>query len=228
MNQQIECIINEISSTEQIKRLRKVYTEDYFVLDHSIQSDKIICNISGSKKSVYTITITKEDEKIWCDCPDMKSFASRHSVICKHCCFVLCKIAKCTDPKVYTNKLIPQNIQIDICSRLLSICNDNCDTDCIDESLRDKYLSIKGGINPISKFDKGSKELTEDDECPICYDTLLNSDIKSCPDCKNYVHTKCIQKWLETKNTCILCRSNTWSSFFKDTNCTKKGDYIVL
>ncbi|TPX31220.1 hypothetical protein SeMB42_g07792, partial [Synchytrium endobioticum] len=44
-------------------------------------------------------------------------------------------------------------------------------------------------------------------ECPICLDITLQSEepVKSLP-CGHKFHTKCIAHWLETNNTCPVCR----------------------
>ncbi len=258
-----ELLSLESISSQQQTRILKVYNEEYYVLDHNITDDKINIHISGSSKSVYTISITKNTGKIWCDCPDSKSHAARHNCICKHCCFVMLKIGKIYTGCIYTSKNCTLLDQEQIVSRLLKVTSsirevglEEEDTSLVNISLKMKYLSLKDGKNnkeevlkkpkvPLeekkkTKFDKSEKELTEDDECPICFDVLLNTDIKSCPTCHNHIHTQCIKKWLTTKISCVLCRSDIWKSFFIDHNETtnnnsknktkkeKNSDYIQL
>jgi len=252
-----ELLTSENISSQQQTRIIKVYNEEYYVLDHNITDDKINIQISGSSKSVYTISITKNTGKIWCNCPDSKSHAARHNCICKHCCFVMLKIGKIYTPVVYTTKNCTVSEQEQIISRLLKVTSSiresegEEDTSLVNMSLKMKYLSLKDGkkeekkeeVVPLeekkkTKFDKSEKELTEDDECPICFDVLLNTDIKSCPTCHNHIHTQCIKKWLTTKTNCILCRSDVWKSFFSDHNESKvvnkrnktesNSDYIQL
>ena len=73
-----------------------------------------------------------------------------------------------------------------------------------------------------TKFDTHTKTFSEEEECPICFDLLLNQDVKSCPECHNFIHTACIIKWLSYNTSCVLCRSSQWSTFFKDSNQLKK------
>ena len=243
--EQVETLLSsENISSQQQTRILKVYNEEYYVLDHSITDDKINIHISGSSKSVYTISITKNTGKIWCDCPDSKSHASRHNCICKHCCFVMLKIGKIYTPFVYTSKNCSNSEQEQIVSRLLKVTSSireiegEEDISLVNMSLKMKYLSLKDGKKEEkkeekeekkeeekvkTKFDISEKELTEDDECPICFDILLNTDIKSCPTCHNHIHTLCIKKWLTTKKNCILCRSDVWKSFFVDHNESVKS-----
>jgi hypothetical protein len=245
-----ELLSLESISSQQQTRILKVYNEEYYVLDHNITEDKINIHISGSSKSVYTISITKNTGKIWCDCPDSKSHAARHNCICKHCCFVMLKIGKIYTPIVYTSKNCTQIEQEQIVSRLLKVTSSirevgvegEEDSSLVNMSLKMKYLTLKDGKKEEkkeekeenkeeikkTKFDKSEKELTEEDECPICFDILLNTDTKSCPTCHNHIHTLCIKKWLTTKTNCVLCRSDVWKSFFVDHNesikSVKKSD----
>ena len=54
------------------------------------------------------------------------------------------------------------------------------------------------------------------DDCPICFNDLTENDkpnLLSCPCCKNYLHTECIEVWLEKNKTCVFCRSNCWEHY---------------
>jgi len=248
-------------SEQQKTRIVKVYNEEYYVLDHSITDDKININISGSSKSVYTIFIHKETGRIWCNCPDSKSHAAKHNCICKHCCFVMLKIGKIYTENVYQTKSCDKEDQEQIITRLQKVTStlpsttstEDEDSSLVNLSLKMKYISLKDGVNieveekkeeekveeKKTKFDTSGKEITEEDECPICFDVLLNTDTKSCPDCHNHIHTLCIKKWLTTKQNCVLCRSEVWRTYFTDhnepinKNSKKKGekknsDYLQL
>lgn len=217
-----EKLKSEISNYQQVKRIEKVYNEEYYVLDSKLELEKIKIFISGSTQNVYEITIYKDTCKIWCDCPDMKSFSKRFDCICKHCCFVLLKIGKIYDSEPIVTKKINQRYQEIIIERLSQ-------NELKNVELSMKYMNMKDSDSnselKTSKFDSSTKELTEDDECPICYDLLISTDVKSCPECKNYVHSACINKWLKVKSTCVLCRSDCWSSFNKK---TEEKEYISL
>ena len=94
-----------------------------------------------------------------------------------------------------------------------------------------KYLGLKTSTKVLSeeqkiksKFDMSEKTISDEDECPICYDYLNSGEIKSCPDCKNFVHLQCIKKWLEMRNlTCVLCRSKCWSTFLTENKASSKN-----
>jgi hypothetical protein len=239
-----QTLSNENFSDQQYKRLQKVFSENYYVLSFSNEDEKIIIDISGSTQSVYNITINKNSGKIGCNCPDSKSYASRYKCMCKHCCFTIVKIGKLIFNKENWHTLCLNKEEINIILQRLqkttTIQNNNLkseekseEKDDIDSivnlELNMKYLSLKSGKTTTSKtcFEQFEKELSDDDECPICFDILKDSDIKNCPTCKNYIHTACIQKWLQTKSTCVLCRSTEWSKYFKTTK-DNNSEYIKL
>jgi hypothetical protein len=45
-------------------------------------------------------------------------------------------------------------------------------------------------------------------DCTICLDALCAKQLFICPECHNYTHYKCAQKWLLKKQGCHLCRDN--------------------
>ena len=47
-----------------------------------------------------------------------------------------------------------------------------------------------------------------EDECSICMDPLCYQQLVICPECHNYTHSKCYQKWAIKKKGCHLCRDN--------------------
>ncbi len=216
------------NQTNQLRRINKVYSEEYYLLDHSINDTKVECFISGSTKNVYSVHITRENGKLWCDCPDMKNYSNKYNIICKHCCFVILKIAKLFNTECIQNKQLSEdNINV-LINRLQSVST----LDCIDTQLSSIYNKLKlesTSDNLVStKFDIKYKEIIEEDDCPICYDPLINTDVKSCPECHNFIHTNCIKKWLESKQTCVLCRSPEWKHFLSINKTNNKTNYINI
>ena len=218
-----EKLKNEINNYQQVKRIEKVYNEEYYVLDNELESEKIKIFISGSTQNVYEISINVENGSLWCNCPDMKSFSKRFDCICKHCCFVILKIGKIFDSNVIKNKKLEENHIEMITDRLQS----QIELKNVELSL--KFMSMKEP-QPLYKnhykFDSTDKPINEEDECPICYDYLNVGEVKCCLDCKNYIHTNCMNKWLETKKTCVLCRSTCWSQLNNENKSESK--YISL
>ena len=49
------------------------------------------------------------------------------------------------------------------------------------------------------------------DKCPICLRKIIKtSKIYYCQDCKNPIHRKCMDKYLNYKKECPICRSDIW------------------
>lgn len=42
-------------------------------------------------------------------------------------------------------------------------------------------------------------------ECSICFEKINKNDIEK-TSCSHYYHSECIEKWLDKKGTCPLCR----------------------
>lgn len=228
MQLQVEELISTIGRPQQETRIRKVYTEEYYLLDYTIQEEeeKAVLKIAGSTKNVYTVSIELNEGKLWCDCPDMKSHASRHGVWCKHCCFTLLKVGKWLDATTFIEKHISQECFAQITNRLNVVSG----SEIMSEQLTTifKQLQTSGTVTEKhSIFDCKVREIGEEDECPICYDYLSSGEVKSCPECHQYVHLACIQRWLETRDTCVLCRSKEWKRFRKEDH-KSTGEYIKL
>ena len=47
-----------------------------------------------------------------------------------------------------------------------------------------------------------------EDECAVCLDGYLKDDvIRLLPSCEHYFHKDCVDKWLEGRSICPLCRT---------------------
>ncbi|XP_023224947.1 uncharacterized protein LOC111625909 isoform X2 [Centruroides sculpturatus] len=60
------------------------------------------------------------------------------------------------------------------------------------------------------------------DECPICFETILNQE-EECTPCEHKFHVKCLQSWLKKETTCPVCRSHVLSfeEFPRLTRCSR-------
>lgn len=241
--QRVNELLSKVHNIQQRKRIEKVYNEEYYVLDTEYKQDTenlLKIKISGSKQNVYTITLDKYNNTIDCDCPDMESFSKRFGCICKHCCFTILKIGRLFNIDLINTKFISEYDFHTILNRLKQTNSISSDSEIVNLNLKMKYLDLKNNNNNNNKqtqnktkFDVSEKEILEDDECPICYDYLKIGEVKSCLDCKNFVHLQCIKKWLEMRNTtCVLCRSKCWSTFLtdykKDNSLSSNCKYLKL
>lgn len=233
-----------IRYTHQIRRLYKAKHEHLFLLDYSMSKDNKLNSIlefkiCGSTKNVYTITL--KDRKLTCDCPDNFSGCRYYNVICKHSCFVLCKVLKCNesifDPlkignNIFMNDLYFRNILKEF-SKLKDRIQTQAQTqnDSISKKeLIDKYKKIqkeeKNNSNsnsnePYKSIFKYTGDLSEthnEDTCGICFNELkLDKPMVICPTCHNIVHIECMRKWMNMgKDTCVYCRSSIWKNYKKE------------
>ena len=83
----------------------------------------------------------------------------------------------------------------------------------------DDYLDIEDSepqelslsINQLNNSSEVSIYLRGDskvEKCTICYDNLQSFQIIRTLNCQHKFHQKCIDKWLENKINCPVCRSN--------------------
>lgn len=212
-------------SIDQNKRYNKIYTDKIYLLElikNNESNSKYIFKLSGSTKNVYEIKL--DSKSIWCDCPDMKSYAHKKNIICKHCCFVLFKILKYNLTEYFNNfqNTGKHNLELEY---LEDKCNNiNFGSDIQNSSISNKYNEIKNSNNPKNKFEQ-TKVVNDEDSCPICFDDFINTVNLQCPTCKNLIHQECMKKWISSgKSTCVYCRSDSWQTFGKE----QSQEYVNL
>ncbi len=75
---------------QQLARYKKSKTE-IRLIDFKYDTNYIF-RVNGSKGDVYKITIDRSNKTLTCSCPDAQTHAKRNKYLCKHCCYVLCKL----------------------------------------------------------------------------------------------------------------------------------------
>lgn len=175
----------------QYKRIQRALEEPIYLLESDTSTYTI--KIAGTTKNVYTV-IYKPD--LTCNCPDAK----KRQYLCKHICFVICKICKIQDEVIFQTCEISDEQLIVIQNKLANIWFNK---DIVDDVLCDLYgkLSTK-----TSSKDDDDTELGYDD-CAFCFNEITKDDQFKCTTCKKYVHQSCLQRWLERNSSCIFCRS---------------------
>jgi hypothetical protein len=149
----------------------------------------------------------------WCSCPDHKFNSTKKKMVCKHICFVVCKVAQIMDASFFETKNLSEDQFLFVKQKLETTTPG-----------QRPYAEIANLIienqthATMELFKRKFKDITDEDICPICYDgfdenegELINT--LSCPLCKNYVHSHCINVWLERSDTCICCRSTVWRQY---------------
>ncbi len=220
MENTLDGLCRQITNSNQVRRLNRLFNEEFYLLSFSkddTSSNKYgKFNIAGSTKNVYTINWYK-DNSFFCDCPDQKSYCQKLNCVCKHVCFIVCRIGKMYDHNFFKNKKL-SNTQADLLLQRLE--HFDIDPNAIDTDLACKFAKLLNDSTETKKSFNNGRTIIDDDECPICYDNLKGGkELLACPTCKQWVHKKCINKWLETKDTCVYCRSDVWKSLHdKDDN----------
>lgn len=168
----------------------------------------VLGTIRKGKREEYQVKFYKKhtpnSPSFWCSCPEHKFNSTKKNICCKHVCFLLCKVAKLFQPEFYETKVLDDQTYDkfkEIAENLHHVINVDAQ-DINDVAVNEKFPE---------KFKLLRKEVCADDLCPICYDDMLNpTSLLSCPDCSNNVHAECMKVWLESKKTCVYCRSNVW------------------
>jgi hypothetical protein len=221
----------------QIKRLNKAKREPLYLLDYSMSKDKKLNSIlefkiCGSTKNIYTITL--KDRQLKCDCPDNFAGCRYFNIICKHSCFVLCKVLKGNEsifePLRNRNNIIINDHYIKHILNEFSKLNyriQNQTQTISKKDLIDKYNKLKKehlNYNPdepyksIFKYTGDLSDKHESEMCGICFNELkLDKLMAVCPTCRNIIHLNCMKKWMNMgKDTCVYCRSSIWKNYKKE------------
>ena len=207
-------------SIQQQKRIDKLKTDEFYLIGFT---DRFYINenseliMSGSTKNIYKINLSNNGS-LDCNCPDSSSHAKKYGVLCKHICFIYLKICKSIDESFFDNQKLSTLDIKKLKLRIGNITNTN--------TAKIYYNNYLKQLNNELNFDKPSRKIHLDDlDCLICFDEL-SEDIKFCPDCSIPIHKKCINKWLESNDTCVYCRSGIWKKYNDDDE--NKKNYINL
>lgn len=211
---------------QQENRYSKLRTECFYLLGNETDEKKLQYHISGSTRNVYTVTVYTHNAKVFCTCPDAKSWAVKYKCVCKHVLFVLYRVLKVFDSidHPFFNRdgqtLVFTPLELD-CIRLsteyLQLHTDNT-------IIKDDLIRRFKGLNttadvPIS-FEK-------DDLCGVCFLELEDTAVDEymvCPKCSKAAHSDCIKKWTSSGQTlCVYCRQDVWNKI----ECSK-GNYKNL
>ncbi len=149
----------------------------------------------------------------WCNCPDHKFNSNKKQIVCKHICFLVCRVARLLDARFFETRQFTTE-QHALFLRTVQENRIFTDTTLI----RPTFLIPPTDNSALvdqrrAPFFECRKPITAEDTCPICCDTMEADGCVSCPTCSNNIHRDCMEVWLERKTTCVYCRSNVWSSW---------------
>ncbi len=156
----------------------------------------------------YEIKLLSTSPKgmFWCSCADHKFNSTKKNIVCKHICFLICKIAKILKPDVFENKKLSDTDLAGLLAKLTAS----------GEIWSDKTVAKILGKITLETFKQFVKVI--EDCCPVCFNDLEPADkpnLLACPTCKNYVHGECAEIWMEQKQTCAMCKSDFWKHYGK-------------
>jgi len=173
--------------------------------------------VLGQTANVYTVVITHIPT---CTCPD---YAKGH--LCKHIIFVLHRVLKVSrnSPLIYQQALLTSELK-EIFTKADQQNNDS--SVLAEQPIREAYHAKTGDPDVIlTAKNVEQKPITNDDECPICYESMLNEkdNIIFCStSCGNNIHKNCFEKWRQAKLsmsesvTCPFCRIE-WKTVIEKT-----------
>jgi hypothetical protein len=223
----------DFASVQQSRRYEKIFSERFYVLDVFEMDDTrgVTVKLSGSTRSVYTLTLDG-DGFLRCDCPDFEGHAKRYRCLCKHLCFLIVRVAKIhADHRTFVERRLRGESLAAVASklRILALGFASVDPELVDRDLSSRYAAAVAREKRTG--DEFASVVVDEDtaefeDCPICYDSLARGERRRCPDCKKDIHGICIERWLERRRTCPLCRSQAWSRF--GSTALASGHYLQL
>lgn len=191
-------------------RIERALTQRLYLLAMTKSSNEHLqreYKVLGQTANVYTVIISHLPS---CTCPDYAK-----GYLCKHIIFVLHRVLKVprNSSLLYQQALVTNELN-EIFSKADEQNNDV--SIYAEDSIRQAYRVKTGDPNVIlpTKIIE-QKSITDDDECPICYEKLLDeqNNILFCStSCGNNLHKNCFEKWRRAKAslnesiTCPFCR----------------------
>jgi len=161
-------------------------------------------NHNKNSREQYEVRLYKHNSNdkgsLWCSCLDQKLNSGSKKTVCKHICFIVCRVAKIMTVKYFDTKQ-------------LSEAEINSLVEKVTSGQFDKNLQRAIAVLSIDAFKERKKQIDDEDVCPICYDEFGTKQLLSCPTCTNYVHEECMAVWMEKQHKCVYCTSKVWENY---------------
>ena len=179
--------------SRRVERMEDRNNHPMYLLDKDSNSQLYRFHMSGTHQDIYTTEINRLTGEVNCSCPDGVRYRDAQGTICKHLCFILFKVLKVLNyishdrRNVYTfhqdtidfvnkNSLVLTPSQLTVCDANFGSI-DFTSTAITKDDLRSVFESIKQKGKSANKVDEKdelkdfemSKNVDEDDECPICF-----------------------------------------------------------
>ncbi|KAF9012885.1 hypothetical protein BDZ89DRAFT_963413 [Hymenopellis radicata] len=196
-----------------LQRLDRVASQRFFMVDREREGDELkeVFSVLGSTGNIYKVTI---DHLPRCDCPDFQK--GNH---CKHIIFIFTKVLQVPSHSThwYQKALLTEELEEVFNNAPLA------PNALANERVREAYARATGKTPKAastSQSQKTRKVPGEDDDCPICYESMHKqpeAKLEWCEECGNALHKECFGQWRTTqrnagkKLTCVWCRAD-WVS----------------
>ncbi|KIJ23990.1 hypothetical protein M422DRAFT_39338 [Sphaerobolus stellatus SS14] len=192
------------------ERVDRVMTQRFFMIERKREDGELReeFKVLGSTGNVYTVLI---DNVPSCNCPD--AMKGNH---CKHILFIFLKVLSVPlhSHTYYQKALLSTELETIFANAREApnaLTNGRIKAAYAKVTGRDK--EAKELEDKAAEAEKNKKRIPEEgDDCPICYEEIHGTDIKTltfCEECGNGLHQECFRQWaMKTKPaTCVFCRA---------------------
>ena len=212
----LERSINETGQRDRLVRANsRAADSQLYLVDFTEVGGNFAITLKGTMidgvRNTYTVRGEKVESgvKLHCSCPDSRSAGTRYNLVCKHRCFVVCRVAKMY-PRYYFNDAAHVLKPVDADAIVLYLRNRSATENFY-------YKTPSPTSVPSTHFQCTPQGLImnpDTDDCPICFSELTASLAKvECPSCYHRIHSDCMKIWCSVKKNCVLCRSDLWNKW---------------
>ena len=187
-----------------VLRLFCSYSNNLYLFDYSKEDRKVYILGSRNSKGRETYVVKIDDKhSLTCTCKDFQFRSKKLGIVCKHITFLVCKVGYILDPNYFITKKLTDKQN----AHLINILESNV-------IWKNRHFSVKD-VN--KEFQINDNNFESNELCPVCYDSYGDIQLNiCCPQCKNYIHKRCMDIWLETNKNCVYCRSYSWKNYVAD------------
>jgi hypothetical protein len=186
-------------------KLQKALSEKIYLLSvNQVSQSEWKFSLRGQSNNVYEQNL--KPDLFSCSCPDHQT----RKTFCKHLLFLISRVA----------------VQMDLAA---SVSHNKAKwTDTAFNACSQSWINrLK---SHIKKEDKECNKAAIGSDCSICFEEMKQGEtfVQCITTCKNYFHSDCIKRWLETgHDTCPLCRGDWESSNNNHTQLSNLNNNVL-
>ncbi len=171
----------------------------------------VLGSLRAAGRESYSVKFFKpyahDKGSFWCSCPSHKFNSSKKNMVCKHICFLVCRVGRIYETEFFRTKQFTAAKFSEFLQRVENSAIFSDQSIC--------RASSEVVETTLNIFRTPTKEITSEDPCPICCDEMDVESAVCCPSCNNNIHKVCMEVWLERNHTCVFCRSDVWRRYKK-------------